>query len=77
VYIGTDKFADAFEPLTNVINAGYSLHTDYDELFMADNNSNGAQNEVIFAVAFDSLKTQTLVVLPSWYTLYRRKHEPC
>lgn len=59
VYIGTDKFADAFEPLTNVINAGYSLHTDYDELFMADNNSNGAQNEVIFAVAFDGLKTQT------------------
>ncbi len=59
VYIGTDRFNDAFTPLNNIIGAGYSLHTDYDELFLADNDRNGAQNEVIFAIAFDGLKTQT------------------
>lgn len=59
VYINTDKYADAMPLLTNIINSGYTLHTDYDELFMADNDTNGAQNEVIFAVAFDGLHTKT------------------
>ncbi len=60
VYIGVDRYADALTYATKVINqSSYSLHSDYKELFMADNNSNGAQNEIIFAVAFDGLRTKT------------------
>ena len=59
VYIGTDKYAEAL-PLINKITASpYSLHNNYNQLFYADNNKNGAQNEFIFAVAFDGLRTQT------------------
>lgn len=29
------------------------------KLFMADNDTNGAQNEFIFAIAFDGLRTKT------------------
>lgn len=59
VYIQTPMYTQAKDVLTNIINSGYSLHTNYDQLFLADNDSNGAQNEVIFAVAFDGLRTQT------------------
>jgi starch-binding outer membrane protein, SusD/RagB family len=59
VYLGTSMYAEAMPLLTNVISAGYALHDDYDELFMADNDTNGAQDEFIFAVAFDGIKTQT------------------
>lgn len=58
-YIGTDMYAQAMPLLTEVIGSGYTLHDNYDELFMADNDTNGAQNEFIFAVAFDGLNTQT------------------
>ncbi|SHI65896.1 RagB/SusD family nutrient uptake outer membrane protein [Flavobacterium haoranii] len=60
VYIGEDRNADAFTYVNKVINeTSYSLHNNYRQLFMADNNSNGAQNEFIFAVAFDGLHTKT------------------
>ena len=59
VYIGIDKYADAMPLLTNIINSGYTLHDNYDELFLADNDRNGAQNETIFGVAFDGLNTKT------------------
>lgn len=59
VYIGTEKYADALPVLTKVINSGYALHADYRQLFIADNDRNGSQNEVIFAVAFDGLNTKT------------------
>ena len=50
-----------------VISSSYSLNTSdgngngsaYDELFLADNNTNGAQNEFIFVVQFDGLNSQT------------------
>jgi hypothetical protein len=35
------------------------LHTNYNQLFLADNDKNGAQNEFIFAIAFDGIHTQT------------------
>ena len=49
------------------ISGAYSINTNdangngnaYDELFLADNNTNGAQNEFIFAVQFDGLKSQS------------------
>lgn len=60
VYIGEDRNSDAFTYVNKVINeTSYSLHNNYRQLFMADNNSNGAQNEFIFAVAFDGLHTKT------------------
>lgn len=59
VYIGTAKYAEALPLLTNVINSGYTLHSDYRQLFIADNDRNGAQNETIFGVAFDGLNTTT------------------
>lgn len=59
VYIGTERSADAVTFLDQIIGSGYSLHNDYRQLFIADNDRNGAQNEVIFAVAFDGLNTKT------------------
>ena len=51
----------------NIFNSTYRINdidangngTAYDELFLADNDSNGAQQEFIFVVNFDGLQTQT------------------
>ena len=59
VYTGADKYADAMPLLTNVINGGYTLNPNYRNLFIADNDRNGSQSEIIFAVAFDGLATKT------------------
>lgn len=59
VYTGNEKYADALPVLEDIINSGYALHDNWRELFYADNDRNGAQNEVIFAVAFDGLHTKT------------------
>jgi hypothetical protein len=58
VYINTDRYAAALPLIQRVISSGYALHNNYNQLFLADNDKNGAQNEFIFAVAFDGLKTQ-------------------
>lgn len=58
VYTGTERNTDALTYINQVINAGYSLHDNYDELFMADNDTRVA-SEVIFAVPFDGVRTQT------------------
>ena len=67
VYIGTDKSSKVIEYAEKVISSSYTLNTTdangngtaYDELFLADNNSNGAQNEFIFVVQFDGLNSQS------------------
>jgi hypothetical protein len=59
VYVGTDKYAGAVGLINKVIASPYALHTNYNQLFLADNDKNGAQNEFIFAIAFDGLRTQT------------------
>lgn len=59
VYIGTAQYTGAMEYLTKIVSGNYTLHDNYEELFLADNDRNGAQNEFIFAVAFDGLRTQT------------------
>ena len=59
VYTGTARYADAMTYLNNVIGAGYTIpNNPYYQLFLADNDSNGAQNEVIFSIPFDGLNTQ-------------------
>ena len=59
VYIGTDNYAGALPLINKVIASGYVLHNNYNQLFFADNDRNGAQNEFIFTIAFDGLRTQT------------------
>ena len=64
---GQDRYADCITYSQNVINSGYTLNmndangngTAYDELFMADNDVNGAQNEFIFTLNFDGMQSQT------------------
>ncbi|NNK82076.1 MAG: RagB/SusD family nutrient uptake outer membrane protein [Flavobacteriaceae bacterium] len=67
VWTGTPRYNDCVMYSNNVMTSGYSINmndangngTAYDELFLADNDSNGAQNEFIFALNFDGLNSQT------------------
>ena len=67
VWTGQNRYADCITYSQNVLNSGYSLNindangngTAYDELFMADNDVNGAQNEFIFTLNFDGMQSQT------------------
>lgn len=59
VYTGQGRYADVITYTNKVIQAGYSIpDTPYQYLFLADNDTNGAQEEVIFPVTFDGLNTQ-------------------
>ncbi|MDN3593573.1 RagB/SusD family nutrient uptake outer membrane protein [Zunongwangia endophytica] len=67
VWIGEDHNSDAITFANQVINSSYSINTvdangngsAYDELFLADNDRNGAQNEFIFALNFDGNNSRT------------------
>ncbi|MEO1029774.1 MAG: RagB/SusD family nutrient uptake outer membrane protein [Bacteroidota bacterium] len=59
VYTGSARYSDALTYVNNVISSGYIIpDTPYFYSFLADNDSNGAQNEVIFTIPFDGLRTQ-------------------
>ena len=67
VWTGQNRYNECVMYSENVMNSSYSINmndgngngTAYDELFLADNGSNGAQNEFIFALNFDGLQSQT------------------
>jgi hypothetical protein len=60
VYTGVDKSAEALVAVNQVINSGYTIaQIPYANLFGADNNTNGAQNEIIFPIAHDGKKTSS------------------
>ena len=67
VWTGTPRFTDCVSYSNDVINSSYMINTNdangngtaYDELFLADNDTNGAQNEFIFTANFDGLNSQT------------------
>ena len=59
VYIGESKYAEALPLINDIIASNYTLHPNYRELFLADNDVNGAQNEFIFAISYDGLYTRT------------------
>ena len=67
VYTGQDRYAESLQYSEKVLQSSYVINTvdgngngsAYDELFLADNNSNGAQNEFIFVLNFDGIKSQT------------------
>lgn len=56
VYTGMARYDDAITYASKVINAGYTLHNKYDELFMADNDKR--TDEVIWAINCDGVNTQ-------------------
>jgi hypothetical protein len=59
VYFGQNRNADAFTYVNKVINSNYQLHSSYPQLFYADNDKNGSQNEFIFSIAYDGQYTKT------------------
>ena len=52
----TQDYTDAATYAKNVIDAGYTLHPNYNELFMADNDQ--CSDEFIFPITCDGLRTQ-------------------
>ncbi len=59
VYTGTGRYADAITYSKKVIDAGYSLVSNYGWLMLADNNLNtSSTGEFIFTINYDGLHTQ-------------------
>jgi len=56
VYTGTQRYSDAAAYAQKVIGAGYSLISNYDNLFLADNNTNVTEN--IFSIEYDGNNIQ-------------------
>jgi hypothetical protein len=66
VYTGEARWADARNYAEKAINSSYTLSTTskngysgYQLLFMGDNDTNGAQNEIVFPILFDGELTQS------------------
>ncbi|HSP11951.1 MAG TPA: RagB/SusD family nutrient uptake outer membrane protein, partial [Salegentibacter sp.] len=59
VYTGTAQYDKAMEASQKVINSEYDLVEDYQNLFLADNDNNGAEQEIIFPITFDGNNTQS------------------
>lgn len=57
-YTGQERYADALQYSQLVIDAGYVLDDEYDNLFRGDNDTNGAQNEIILPIPTDSFEAQ-------------------
>jgi hypothetical protein len=56
VYTSTPRYADALVYSKRVIDAGYTLISNYRQLMLADNNTN--TSEFILTINYDGLKTQ-------------------
>lgn len=56
VYTGTARYTDAITYCNKVIGAGYSLHPDYTQLVLADDNLN--TDEFILTINYDGTYTQ-------------------
>jgi len=56
VYTGTPNYAGALTAAQAVIAGPYSLDPDYEDMFLADNNTSP---EIVFAIPQDGLRTQT------------------
>ncbi|NQU55123.1 MAG: RagB/SusD family nutrient uptake outer membrane protein [Bacteroidetes bacterium] len=57
VYTGTAKYSECVTYTKKIIDDGYSLETDYKNLFLADNHLR--DNEIIFPIVCDGDHTQT------------------
>lgn len=58
VYTGTPRWEDAAKYAKMTMDSGYSLSTKYANLFMGDNNQNGAQKEILLPILQDGVDTQ-------------------
>lgn len=66
-WTGIDLYAKSLEFSNKVINSTYAINKNdangngsaYDELFLADNDKNGAQKEFIFTANYDGVNTRT------------------
>lgn len=59
VYINQDKNTECITYCNKILSSGYSLASDYELNFLADNDSNeAAQNEIIFGLVNDGVVTQ-------------------
>ncbi len=56
VYNNTDRYSDVVTYTEKVINAGYKLEDNFQNIFTADND---LSQEIIFPIAFDGFSTQT------------------
>ncbi len=56
VYTGTPKWAEAITYAKKVIDAGYTLNSNYSQMFMADNDKR--KNEFMFTITVDGLRTK-------------------
>ncbi len=56
VYIGTPKYTETITYAKKVIDAGYTLDTEWENLFLADNHT---ADGIIFPIAFDGVHTKT------------------
>src|SRR5690606_26998389 len=59
VYTGSPKYAETITYCEKIMNAGYALANNYENLFRSDNHIGDAKNEIIFAVPYDANHTQT------------------
>lgn len=57
VYTGTAKWNECAQICKSIMADGYSLHPDYQELFLADNHK--CTDEIIFAIQQDGIDTQS------------------
>jgi hypothetical protein len=58
VYIGEAKYTESLEACKKIIAGGYALATEYGHNFMADNDVNSANSEIIFPLISDGTYTQ-------------------
>lgn len=56
IYTGAPRYTDAITYCNKIITGGYTLHPNYRELTLADNNLN--TDEFIFSIAYDGTFTQ-------------------
>jgi starch-binding outer membrane protein, SusD/RagB family len=60
VYTGSSKYTQCLTYINKIIGTTlYSLTNNYNYLFLADNNLNGAQNEIIFPIVADGQRLTT------------------
>ena len=57
-YFGTPAYSECVTYCNKITGAGYQLATNYQDNFSADNNTNSARNEIIFALQSDGTSTR-------------------
>lgn len=58
VYLGENRYTDCITYCNNILQTSYTLSPLYANNFNADNDTNSARNEIIFAVVSDGITTQ-------------------